>query len=276
MSLATLRMWATGETVRYLQERLSRRGFHVAQDGSFGPRTYAAVRQFQASEGLEPDGVVGPQTWARLLVDVRAEPPSTLIHEQRLNLLAKIPRHTPKLPTEALMVACNAFGCREEPQGSNRGPEIARFVDGYNEHWQIRDSVRRPWCVMFVSSCIALAMGYTSAPAFRDWPLHPFFDKERGGGAFRGSSADIEQWARRNNRWTEATPLASAAAGSFFTMVRGGSGSDSSADLTAGHAGFIVCDNDDGTVTTIEGNVSDRVNSYVRQKATLRGWATWW
>lgn len=36
------------------------------QDGSFGANTEAAVRVFQRSKNLVPDGIVGPKTWAAL------------------------------------------------------------------------------------------------------------------------------------------------------------------------------------------------------------------
>lgn len=57
----------TGPDVVTLQERLTELGARVgAADGTFGDRTLAAVLDFQRSEGLTPDGVVGTATWAAL------------------------------------------------------------------------------------------------------------------------------------------------------------------------------------------------------------------
>ena len=36
-------------------------------DGIFGPKTEAAVRDFQHNENLSVDGIVGTQTWTTLL-----------------------------------------------------------------------------------------------------------------------------------------------------------------------------------------------------------------
>lgn len=49
--------------VRVVQRRLAQAGFTPGPiDGRYGPLTRGAVVQFQASRGLEVDGVVGPQT----------------------------------------------------------------------------------------------------------------------------------------------------------------------------------------------------------------------
>lgn len=65
--LPVLRMGARGRAVTELQRALQARGYPIADDGAFGPRTRAAVRHFQARRGLEVDGAVGRRTWAALL-----------------------------------------------------------------------------------------------------------------------------------------------------------------------------------------------------------------
>jgi peptidoglycan hydrolase-like protein with peptidoglycan-binding domain len=53
--------------VRVVQRRLAQAGDSPGPiDGRYGPLTRGAVVQFQASRGLEVDGVVGPQTWTAL------------------------------------------------------------------------------------------------------------------------------------------------------------------------------------------------------------------
>jgi peptidoglycan hydrolase-like protein with peptidoglycan-binding domain len=52
--------------VTQLQNLLRGKGFDVAADGDFGPKTLSAVKSFQSSRGLASDGVVGPNTWAAL------------------------------------------------------------------------------------------------------------------------------------------------------------------------------------------------------------------
>jgi putative chitinase len=65
--MTTLQKGQSGADVTALQQRLAALGFDPgAADGIFGDGTDAAVRAFQSSRGMTPDGVVGPATAAAL------------------------------------------------------------------------------------------------------------------------------------------------------------------------------------------------------------------
>ena len=59
----TLRRDATGELVKQVQNKIG-----MAATSTFDAITEAKIRQFQRDHGLVPDGIVGPRTWATLLV----------------------------------------------------------------------------------------------------------------------------------------------------------------------------------------------------------------
>lgn len=60
----TLRLGARNNSVMELQTLLQMDARQ--RDGIFGPKTKAAVQQFQEAHGLVDDGIVGPATWAAL------------------------------------------------------------------------------------------------------------------------------------------------------------------------------------------------------------------
>jgi hypothetical protein len=66
----------SGPDVRLLQFSLNALGFDPGDmDGIYGPRTAAAVRQYQATRGLKEDGKVGPVTWEGLSGEKGSETP---------------------------------------------------------------------------------------------------------------------------------------------------------------------------------------------------------
>lgn len=65
-SSPVLRQGAKGAAVTRLQQQLRAKGYNIAADGDFGPKTLNAVKAFQRAKGLAVDGVVGPKTWAAL------------------------------------------------------------------------------------------------------------------------------------------------------------------------------------------------------------------
>jgi hypothetical protein len=59
-----------GVEVYAVQHLLQDHGYNLGVDGIFGPQTRARVEDFQAQKGLTQDGIVGPQTWGALIVQV--------------------------------------------------------------------------------------------------------------------------------------------------------------------------------------------------------------
>lgn len=67
LSLATASALPTSAVLQ-VQICLGHAGFDVCPDGSFGPETDAALRQFQGDRRILPDGIAGPVTQAALAV----------------------------------------------------------------------------------------------------------------------------------------------------------------------------------------------------------------
>jgi peptidoglycan hydrolase-like protein with peptidoglycan-binding domain len=61
----------TGEDVKTVQYLVTAHGHSTGVDGVFGSLTKTAVEAFQSSSGLSVDGIVGPQTWSALIIQVQ-------------------------------------------------------------------------------------------------------------------------------------------------------------------------------------------------------------
>ena len=70
--MAIIKKGDTGEKVKQIQVALQ-----ITADGIFGNMTELSVIQFQTSEGLEADGIVGPITWDALEIDSPPKPKYT-------------------------------------------------------------------------------------------------------------------------------------------------------------------------------------------------------
>lgn len=66
--MKTLRSGSRGTQVKVLQFLLNAKGYNAGNaDGIFGGNTLKAVKAFQKAQGLSMDGVVGKNTWSKLL-----------------------------------------------------------------------------------------------------------------------------------------------------------------------------------------------------------------
>ncbi|MEU1466220.1 peptidoglycan-binding protein [Streptomyces sp. NPDC005727] len=63
---------AQGDTVAAVQLLLTAHGYRTNTDAAFGPRTTAQVRSFQRDNSLDDDGIVGPDTWHALIINMRS------------------------------------------------------------------------------------------------------------------------------------------------------------------------------------------------------------
>lgn len=65
--IPTLKLGSKGDYVLHWQKFLNLNGYPCGkEDGKFGKNTEIAVKSFQISRGLTPDGIIGPKTWAAI------------------------------------------------------------------------------------------------------------------------------------------------------------------------------------------------------------------
>jgi peptidoglycan hydrolase-like protein with peptidoglycan-binding domain len=63
----TVKSGSTGADVTALQTALNAAGYSLTVDGSFGPNTLAALKDYQTKNGLTADGIAGSATWGKLV-----------------------------------------------------------------------------------------------------------------------------------------------------------------------------------------------------------------
>jgi putative chitinase len=103
-----LRVGSTGDDVKKLQELLG-----VDVIGKFGPKTEAAVKGWQAANGLTPDGVVGPNTWAKMFapkVEIAQVAIAQPIVQNSAFDLGKLKGHVPQAVIDQIPDTAARFG----------------------------------------------------------------------------------------------------------------------------------------------------------------------
>lgn len=238
--MATLRFGDKGKEVKRLQQILKSQGFFKGEVlGNFLKRTEEAVILFQQShlgpngKPLGVDGIVGDDTWWAL------EHPSGA--PQISHIPGKIPAGLTPLRTKQLEIALaeHAKGVHEVPDGSNWGPEIARF-GGYKG---------APWCCYFWSWCNRQNLGSYSLGA-KIGHCKTAWEKAGSLGMAREKGAYI--------------PVPGDA---FVMLYR-----DKSGNLNGtGHIGFVLRVKVEGgkavAINTVEGNAGNRVKVGMRELA---------
>lgn len=140
---------AKGEAVEAIQEALTATGIELRIDGDFGTATEAAVRRFQAVQGIGVDGVVGPATLGHLLKVSQGVPASPA--------LPSVKSIAPWLTQMRAMSGIKEIpGAKSNPlilgwvkELSNRYPDLKP-----NINWYVNDDT--PWCGLAVAEAVGM------------------------------------------------------------------------------------------------------------------------
>lgn len=238
-----LRQGAAGKAVGILQEQLFRRGLMSAKiDGVFGTITDRAVRAFQALVKLEPDGIVGPKTWAALLgfgSNPAPVPVASASEPVRISTANTATTSTGMTFVDWLVrVAMRDLGKTEKPR-NNQGEWIKKFwpsttyPDGY--------AARQPYC--------AAAMAYWLDTAGDE--LDKAGQLERLTGM---TGVQFEKWRCKSARAWDWQPWGKKAKG---VTVLPDSAQPQKGDVVVfdfSHIGLVVGVPSAGRIATIEAN----------------------
>jgi peptidoglycan hydrolase-like protein with peptidoglycan-binding domain len=123
-----LKEGSKGAEVTQLQESLKKLNFYSGTvDGIFGPKTKDAVINFQKSQQLVADGIVGEKTWSKLNAALKPSDPRSnfrAINVQEFISSNRIKVSTPKA------VAVQLFSKQEDEEGRNSEDIIVTYPTG--------------------------------------------------------------------------------------------------------------------------------------------------
>jgi hypothetical protein len=127
------------DIVKAIQKRLNQLGCGpLKEDGIFGQKTFAAVKNFQArfsdnlGNPLKIDGIVGSISWAVLFGE---------------NSVPEVTEISNSIFRKVLDIASAEVGKLEDPIGSNKGKEIEKYQKATGI------PVGSVWCMAFVYWC---------------------------------------------------------------------------------------------------------------------------
>lgn len=232
--------------VRKLKGLLADQGFYKGDvtTGAWGVRLTEAVVYFQQTHigqdgrQLQADGVVGEKTWWAL-ENAHGEP-------QRNNLEPKIPAGLPEQRVAVLKKALaeHAKGVKEEPNGSNRGPEVDKYFPGWLLAKLKKGQKGEAWCAFFVNWVVTEAMGK------RPW------------GGYIGSCTALLKASKAKGLPVYQGGANLCPGDAFLLPAPGGK---------MKHIGLVLRVSDDGSkINTVEGNCGNRVKVGVREVADMR------
>lgn len=156
----TLKKGSKGTRVKKLQRFLNFYGnINLKIDGDFGSETQKYTKKFQKAEGLKPDGVFGPKSYAKAIKYLPVDP-------------NEYPDKFPVLPKKTSKIAVKCaypYGTplkKYKYEGGKPKPEYKEKLNkAYpkRSHWKYPKSRAGASCDVFAGTVLKLA-GYKSAP----------------------------------------------------------------------------------------------------------------
>lgn len=236
--------------VRLLKELLARQGYWTGTIGNdWGARLTEAVVYFQQTHidrngrSLDADGKVGDETWWAL-ENASGAP-------QRSGLKPSIPSGLSAKRVALLEAALaeHALDVKEEPNGSNRGPQ----VDKYFPDWLLKkfgpSGKGEAWCAFFFNWVTKKALGSTP------W------------GGYIGSCYSLLMAAKKSELAVYIDPHLIQPGDAFLLF----SDDPDHGRPDRGHIGMVLRVSEDcSEINTVEGNCGNRVKVGMRPTSGVR------
>jgi hypothetical protein len=168
---------------------------------------------------------------------------------------------------ERYSVLCSALadlGAKEEPAGSNSGPEIDHLTRGIANYWW-SDQIQPDWCAAAVSQWIRRGLGLPDWNRKREKPFAPFIPGHPFGRWLVGCK-QIFDWAAENDAF-----LSEPEPGAIWII-----GYKQGDRQIYQHTGMVRSVEDGATFTTIEGNWGQKVTSRPMEKTAPICFIAWW
>ncbi len=143
VSRPTLQPGSQGEAVTELQSVLILLGYYSGPlSGVYQDNTQAAVRQFQADAGIDPDGIVGPATWSTLfpVSPAEANPPGTAAG----NVSPSSPSNTPAAPVSTDQMSDQSTDGAPEANPASDPPSTAGTAETTTPNGEAASPPSRP------------------------------------------------------------------------------------------------------------------------------------
>ncbi len=254
----TLKTGSRGADVGALQQQLVEAGYTI--DGgdlaleAFGPSTEEALRAFQAAHvgpdhhALAVDGIAGEATrWA--LAHPSGQLGGGYLADGWRCDLAKAPAAL----VPVLRAATMDIGKKEDPDGSNDGPQLAKFKPA-----------GRPWCALAVSTWLQELEG--GSPIGVVAGVYTLMDWMKAHGKLLPDDFDA---SFTNDIPPTGVPLQP---GDIFIIASITTAPDGK-KLAHGHVGLVAADLGGGKFATIEGNAGNAVRGLIRSTAAISHFA---